>query len=144
MKNVLLVLSSPRGDKSYSHRIANQVIDEIRTDHPGARVVVRDLVKNPLPHVAEPFVSGFLLPAAERNGAQAEALRLSDALIDEVEAADVIVLAGSMANAVLAAQPRAALQRAELGNNPLVIEQRGVAAVEKRKTIQEQCGRRSL
>ena len=49
MKNVLLVLSSPRGDKSYSHRIANQVIDEIRTDHPDVHVVVRDLVKNPLP-----------------------------------------------------------------------------------------------
>ena len=30
MKNVLLVLSSPRGNESYSHRVANHVIDEIR------------------------------------------------------------------------------------------------------------------
>ena len=35
MKNVLLVLSSPRGNESYSHRVANHVIDEIRATQPG-------------------------------------------------------------------------------------------------------------
>jgi len=98
LKNVLLVLSSPRGDESYSHRVANQVIEEIRVDHPDADVVIRDLVNDPLPHVGEPFVTGRVLPAAERNAAQAEALRLSDALVDEVEAADVIVIAVPMYN----------------------------------------------
>jgi len=98
MKNVLLVLSSPRGDESYSHRIANQVVDEIRAGHPDANVVIRDLVKNPLPHVAEPFVSGRVLPAEQRNAAQAEALGLSDVLVDEIEGADAIVLAVPMHN----------------------------------------------
>jgi FMN-dependent NADH-azoreductase len=97
MKDVLLVLSSPRGDESYSQRIAKQFVDEIRARHPDADVVVRDLAKNPLPHVAEPFVSGRLLPAEQRNTAQAEALVLSD-VVDEIEGADVVVLAVPMHN----------------------------------------------
>ncbi len=92
------MLSSPRGDESYSHRIANHVVDEIRVDHPGAEVVVRDLVNDPLPHVAEPFVSGRGLPPDQRNAAQASALGLSDVLVDEVDAADIIVLAVPMYN----------------------------------------------
>ena len=98
MKNVLLVLSSPRGNESYSHRIANHVVDEIRADDPDVEVVVRDLANDPLPHVAEPFVSGRLLPPEERNAAQAAALDVSDALVDEVDAADIIVLAVPMYN----------------------------------------------
>ena len=38
MKNVLLVLSSPRGDESYSQRMASRVVDEIRARHPDADV----------------------------------------------------------------------------------------------------------
>src|SRR5438552_2022587 len=98
MKNVLLVLSSPRGNESYSHRVANHVIDEIRAEHPGVEVVIRDLANDPLPHVAEPFVNGRGLPPEQRNAAQASALRVSDALIDEVDAADIIVLAVPMYN----------------------------------------------
>src|SRR6266581_5473915 len=93
MKNVLLVLSSPRNNESYSHRVANHVIDEIRADHPVVEVVIRDLASAPLPHVAEPFVSGRGLPPEQRNAAQTSALPVSDALVDEVDAADIIVLA---------------------------------------------------
>lgn len=98
MNNVLLVLSSPRGDESYSHRIARQVVDELQDGHSDVEVVVRDLVRDPPPHVAEPFVSGRGLPAAQRNAAQAAALSLSDALVDEVDAADTLVLAVPMHN----------------------------------------------
>src|SRR6266850_1419799 len=93
MKNILLVLSSPRGWKSHSHQFASHIVDDLKARHPGAKVVVRDVAKEPLPHVGEAFGTGRVLPLEKRSPAEAKALALSDALVDELAAADVVVLA---------------------------------------------------
>ncbi len=98
MKNILLIESSPRGSDSYSHQAARSMVHEIQQHHPGAQLVVRDLAKNPPPHVGPAFVSGLYVPPAQRAPEQATALALSDALIDELLAADTIVVAVSMHN----------------------------------------------
>ncbi len=98
MKRILLVSSSPRGAQSYSHRVAQRVVDEFAAREPGAEVVVRDLVRDPLPHLGEAFVSGMARPASERSAEEAEALDRSDRLIDELVAADVVVIAAPMYN----------------------------------------------
>jgi len=49
MSNILLVLSSPRGGASYSTRVAQALVEKLQGENPGAKVVVRDLVKAPLP-----------------------------------------------------------------------------------------------
>src|SRR5258708_28791806 len=69
MKNILFVPSSPRGWKSYSHRAARRVIDSLIERHPDARVVVRDVARQPLPHVGEIFGTPRLLPAEKRSDA---------------------------------------------------------------------------
>src|SRR5258707_7529358 len=93
MKNILLVLSSPRGWKSHSHQFASHIVDDLKARHPGAKVVVRDVAKEPLPHVCEAFGTGRVLPLEKRSPAEAKALALSDALVDELAAADVAALA---------------------------------------------------
>ena len=98
MKNILFVLSSPRGWKSYSHQFAGHIVDDLKARHPGAKVVVRDVAKEPLPHVGEAFGTGRVLPPEKRSPAEAKALALSDALVDELAAADVVVLAAPMYN----------------------------------------------
>src|SRR2546430_1466339 len=98
VKNILLVLSSPRGWKSYSHQFAGHIVDDLKARHPGAKVVVRDVAKEPLPHVGEAFGTGRVLPPEKRSPAEAKALALSDALVDELVAADVVVLAVPMHN----------------------------------------------
>src|SRR5438874_1887594 len=98
MKNILFVLSSPRGWKSYSHQFAGHIVDDLKARHPGAKVVVRDVAKEPLPHVGEAFGTGRVLPLEKRSPAEAKALALSDALVDELAAADVVVLAVPMYN----------------------------------------------
>jgi|SRR5882757_1874201 len=98
MKNVLLVLSSPRGQQSYSHQFASHIVDDLKARHPGASVVVRDLVKEPVPHVGEAFVGGLFLPPERHTPDQASAMARSDELIDELFAADVVVIAVPMHN----------------------------------------------
>ncbi len=98
MKNILLIESSPRGSDSYSHQAARSLVNELQQQHPGAPLVVRDLAQNPPPHVGRAFVSGLQVPPEQRAPEQATALALSDALIDELFAADTIVVAVSMHN----------------------------------------------
>ncbi|HEX8013215.1 MAG TPA: FMN-dependent NADH-azoreductase [Casimicrobiaceae bacterium] len=98
MKNILFVPSSPRGWESYSHRVARGVVDDLLSRHPEARVVVRDVARQPLPHVGAAFAAGRAVPAEKRSDADRRALALSDALVDELFAADVIVIAAPMHN----------------------------------------------
>ena len=98
MKNILFIQSSPRGPQSYSQKVAQSMVDELKTRHPGANVVVRNLAQNPPPHVGEAFVGGLSILPDQRNPEQTAALNLSDVLIEELAAADVVVLAVPMHN----------------------------------------------
>src|SRR5712691_1538524 len=98
MKNILYIKSSPRGPQSYSQKVAQSIVDELQTSHPAANVVVRNLAQNPPPHVGEAFVGAISIPPDQRNPEQSAALNISDALIDELAAADIVVLAVPMHN----------------------------------------------
>jgi len=56
------------------------------------------VAKEPLPHVDAAFVTGRALPAEKRSPAESKALALSDILLSELEAADVVVFAAPMYN----------------------------------------------
>ena len=98
MNNLLLVLSSPRGAESISERIARRLVGDIVAGAPGTKVVTRDLVRNPLPHLEAAFASGRVRPAQERAHAEVIAIDRSDPLVDELFAADTIVIAAPMHN----------------------------------------------
>lgn len=51
MPQILLVTSSSRGPISYSRKVARSLADELAAGHPRARIVVRDLASEPLPHI---------------------------------------------------------------------------------------------
>ena len=98
MSKVLLVTSSPRGEASHSSRIARALADRLASGTPDSTVVVRDLFREPLPHIGEDFVSALGTPPESRTPAQKAAVALSDRLIAELFAADVIVIASAMIN----------------------------------------------
>jgi len=59
---------------------------------------VRDLVANPLPHIDPDYSTGIYTPAEARTPRQAEVVGVSDAVLDEVFAADTIILATGFIN----------------------------------------------
>ena len=107
MKNILLILGSPRDRASYSHQIGRRIVDDLKSHYPSAKVVVRNLAKEPLPDVGEAFVTGRVLAQDKRSAAEAEALALSDVLVAELMAADVLVLATPMHNFGISAAVKA-------------------------------------
>jgi FMN-dependent NADH-azoreductase len=98
MSKVLLVTSSPRGEASHSSRIARTLADQLASGDPRSTVVARDLFRAPLPHIGEDFVASLGTPPESRTPAQSAAAKLSDDLIAELFAADVIVIASAMIN----------------------------------------------
>jgi len=98
MNNVLFVTSSPRGQQSYSQQVARGIVDDLKIAHPEAKVVVRNVARYPLPHIGEAFVNGLAHAPEQRSAAESEALAVSDGLIGELMAADVLVLAVPMHN----------------------------------------------
>jgi FMN-dependent NADH-azoreductase len=96
--NILYVTSSPRGSASYSNRVAAEVLDELRARNPGATVTTRDLAREPLPHIGDDFVAATRSPNGPQTDAQRALLAQSDALVDELFAADMIVIAAPMIN----------------------------------------------
>jgi FMN-dependent NADH-azoreductase len=111
MKNILLVLGSPRDRASYSHQIARRIVDDLKARHPGAAVVVRNLYKDPIPVVTQAFASGRALGDDKRSAAEAQAMTLSDELVGELLAADVVILATPMHNFGISAAMKAWLDQ---------------------------------
>ena len=102
MCNVLLVSSSPRGSASYSNQVAARVIRELQQANPQATVRVRDLAQDPLPHIDVDFVAAIRSADGLYTEKQRAMLAQSDALIDELLAADIVVIAAPMINFTVA------------------------------------------
>jgi FMN-dependent NADH-azoreductase len=97
-RNILLITSSPRGAASLSSKVAGELVARLKSHDPSAKIVHRDLAREPLPHIGEDYVVGRLTPAEKQTPSQMEAVRLSDDLIAELFAADTIVIASGIIN----------------------------------------------
>ncbi len=98
MTKILFLTSSPRGAASQSTRIGRQIVDQLVTAHPGAQVLERDLAASPLPHLDGNLLAGLFTPPDGLSEAQKAALLLSDTLVDELLAADIVVICAGMIN----------------------------------------------
>ncbi|WP_192385685.1 FMN-dependent NADH-azoreductase [Mesorhizobium silamurunense] len=96
--SILLVTSSPRGAASHSTRVATDLAQKLLAADPSAKLVVHDLVTKPLPHIDPDYATGIYTPAEARTQRQAEVVGVSDAVLDEVFAADTIILATGFIN----------------------------------------------
>jgi FMN-dependent NADH-azoreductase len=98
MANLLHVSSSLFGQNGKSSQIAAEFIEAWRRDHPRAQVVERRLDTQSMPHLSAATLGALASRAEERTDEQHRAVAFADRLIEEVEAADTIVLAVPMYN----------------------------------------------
>ena len=94
--NILVISSSANGDASVSGNLAARFVDSARAFRPEARVVLRDVGANPLPHLTAETVAA--IKSEPKTAAELAARKLSDALIEELKQADLIVVASPMYN----------------------------------------------
>lgn len=98
MKNILVITASIFGQNGQSSQLVNQTLDKLTRQHPDATVTLRDLAKNPVPHLDAERFGAFLAAQGEPTADQADVLAFSDALIDELKQADAVILGVPMYN----------------------------------------------
>ena len=98
MTKILLIFRSPRGTASLSARFALELTERLRSCGIGTSLLVRDLADPPLPHVDVSYINGRTRNADERSRAETQAVELAEALIGELQLADIVIIASSMVN----------------------------------------------
>ncbi|MBI5255898.1 MAG: NAD(P)H-dependent oxidoreductase [Burkholderiales bacterium] len=100
--NILQVNASARpyanGAGSFSTRLADELVRGLRAATPEAGFTLRDLTHAPHPALDEATLQALFTPAEARTPEQAARVALDDALIAEIQAADVVVLGVPMYN----------------------------------------------
>jgi FMN-dependent NADH-azoreductase len=95
--NILQVNASARSN-GQSTRLASAIVERVIHQHPATTHVVRDLAANPLPVLDEAALTALFTAPEQRTAEQAERVAIDDAVIAEIQAADVVVLGVPMYN----------------------------------------------
>lgn len=95
--NLLRINASGRREGSITRGLADEFIRALGEKRSIAKVVVRDLADG-IPFVDDAWINANFTPPEDRSTAQSATLAFSDAIVAELEAADVIVIAAPIYN----------------------------------------------
>lgn len=134
-QTILHINASGTMEGSFSRAATDQLI----TETGDVDVITRDLAATPLPQVDGTWIAARLVPEEDRTDAERASLALSDALIAELDAADVIVIGMPIYNfgmpaslkawIDLIARPKVTFRYTENGPVGLLKGKRAVVAV---------------
>jgi FMN-dependent NADH-azoreductase len=98
MRNVLYINSSVRNTGSISRQMSGEFISKLKAANSTLSIIERDLTAHPVPHLTEQMMGAYFTPAEQRSEAQNKTIKVSDNLVDELLAADIVVIAAPMYN----------------------------------------------
>lgn len=97
--NLLHLDASPLGQHSVSRELSAAIVDQLAQESPSLKITYRDLTAQPLPHWTPVF------------DAESPAAQLGQQVMDEFQAADVIVIGAPMYNFGIPSQLKAWIDR---------------------------------
>ncbi len=97
MSTLLVLNSSASGAASVSKQLIEETVSRMRAQDPALKIVERDLGASPVPHLNADSAAA-IRGAEPANEAQRQAKALSDALVEELKAADIVVIGAPMYN----------------------------------------------
>lgn len=93
MKSILYLKSSLQGEASYSKKLGDAIIEKIQIKYPGSTVDELDLVSSDIPHLKPEVLHAMFTPKPDQA-----AIQLSDTLVKQLFAADIIVIGAPLIN----------------------------------------------
>ena len=102
----LLRIDSSARSSSVTRQLTAKFVEEWKKNHPTGEVIERDLVTTVLPHITDHWAGAHLEPS-QLTPAQRNYLATSDQLIEELQAADTIVIGAPMYNFAIASSLKA-------------------------------------
>lgn len=94
----LLRIDSSARRNSVSRRLTEKFVETWKKENPGQEVISRDLATTELPLITDEWMLAAHSDPAKLTPAQRETLAVSDELIDELFAADTVVIGAPMYN----------------------------------------------
>lgn len=91
-QKILKIITSTKGETSFSNQLSDAVIEKLKAIHPDSKVQTLDLSKTPLPYLTDSHISAVYAPAETHSAEQTAALRHSDEAIERLLDSDVIVI----------------------------------------------------
>jgi FMN-dependent NADH-azoreductase len=99
----LLRIDSSARRNSVSRQLTQTFVESWKKENPAGEVIERDLATTPLPPITDEWTLALHTDPAKRTPAQQESLAVSDLLVEELQAADTIVIGAPMHNFTVSA-----------------------------------------
>src|SRR5579863_173250 len=103
----LLRIDSSARRNSVSRQLTQRFVESWKKENPAGEVIERDLSTTHLPLITDEWAIAIHTDPAKRTPAQQETLAVSDALVEELLAADTIVIGAPMYNFTISAPLKA-------------------------------------
>jgi FMN-dependent NADH-azoreductase len=107
MPRLLQIQSSPNLQNSITRTLSDTFVQTWLSNYAGVEVDQLDLEVSPLPHFDATALTGFAPGGAEKSAEAQERVALSDRLIKQLEAADILVIGAPMINFSISTQLKA-------------------------------------
>lgn len=98
MTTILQINGAARSQGAQSTLLANEATARLAQSHTDAKVVVRNLLSDGPGQLNDAVLGAFFTPPEQRDAAQREIAAQSEALIAELQAADIVVIGAPMYN----------------------------------------------
>ena len=98
MKNILHIISSARGEQSYSTHLSSAIVEKLLQQGNINKITVRDLIKETPPHADDVFIHEFYKHPGSYDEQSKQLLSYANTIVDEVREADIIVIGTPMLN----------------------------------------------
>ncbi|EGN75426.1 acyl carrier protein phosphodiesterase [Idiomarina sp. A28L] len=109
--NILHIQAGIFGDQSVSRQLSDKIVARLTAQNTDAKVIVRDLINTPINHLDAEILLAGGTAEAERSERQVSELALTEKLLEELFAADVIVISAPMYNFSIPTQLKAWIDR---------------------------------
>lgn len=98
MKHILHIISSIQGKESYSIKLGKTIVEKIQDKYPDSTVEELNLVDIKIPHLNPEVLRTFFIPEDQLTKEDKESVRLSDQVVKQLLAADIIVIGAPLYN----------------------------------------------
>ena len=98
MSILLHIDSSARYAGSLTRQLSAAYAEQWQAKNPAGKIIRRDLASQTLPHITEAMIGAYFTPADKRSADQQAIIAESDKLVDELVAADTVVIGVPMYN----------------------------------------------
>lgn len=98
MKRILHLISSIQGNESYSLKLGKAIVEKVIEKYPDSTVEEVDLNELNIPHLTPTILQSMFTPGDQLTAEAKESIRYSDEAVQQLMAADIIVIGAPFYN----------------------------------------------